>query len=848
MRPAGIAVVLILTLAPAVPAARRATPVDRANALLAQMTRDEKVSLAANGAAGIPRLHIPGLAMTDGPNGVREAAPGATAFPGAVAVAASWDRTLAEDFGAAVGAEASGKTFNVLFGPTINILRVPEWGRAAETLGEDPYLSGQIAAAEIRGIQSQHVIAQVKHFAANNQEIERVGDPFGNPAFSPAIDVVVSERALEEIYFPAFKAAVQEGQAESVMCSYPRINGVYACQNPFTLGTLKHEWGFSGFVGPDALVAVRDTRAAIDAGTDNFQLGGAGLPPEQVLAQVPDDRLDDMVRRILTAMFSVGLFDHPNTGDRGAVVSTPAHQMLATEVAEAGTVLLKNDAAALPIGADVRSIAVIGYDAGPGTQTIEGGSAAVVGGPVVTPLTAITARAGQAVTVTHADGTRGVVPLPIVPAEVLTPTSGPGNGLLGTYYATMDLSGSPVGSFVSSTIDGSHVLVSGSYSARWTGTLTPTASGVHRFALQHAGTARLFVDGRLVASGNSEGLDALIPAAPPLTAQGTATLTAGIPVPIVVEYSIGDSIVGASLHFEWQPPDPALLDEAVAAASAADVAIVFVNDVTSEGMDRTSRSLPGDQDALVAAVAAANPCTIVVLHTAAPVLMPWLADVAGVIEAWYPGQESGNAIAAVLFGDVDPGGRLPMTFPASESQGPAAHLAQYPGTGGEVHYDEGIDVGYRWYDSVDHTPLFPFGYGLSYTSFSLDRLHVTRRHRRYRVSVRVTNTGTRAGVAVVELYVLFPALTGEPPNQLKAFDKVVLAPGKRTHAKMLLDSSSFATWSTADHRWTVVPSGPYVVRVGTSSRDLGAYVVVAPRCGRRGGGGFCRRTRVKPVS
>ena len=810
--------VLLLTTAVAL-AARPPKPVDRANALLAQMTRDEKISFAANGGAGIPRLGIPGLSPSDGPNGVREGGPGKTAFPNAHIVAASWDRSLAESFGTAIGAEAFGKGYNILLGPTVNILRVPEWGRAAETLGEDPYLAGQIAAAEIRGIQSQHVMAQVKHFAANNQEIQRVGNPLGSPPLTPAVDVVVSERALQEIYFPAFKAAVQEGQVTSVMCSYPRINGVYACQNASVLGTLKNDWGFAGFVGPDALVAVRDTRAAIDAGTDNFQLGGAGLPPQQVLAQVPDEKLDDMVRRILTAMFSVGLFDNPSSGGPGTVVTTPAHESLAADVAAAGMVLLKNDGSVLPLGADVRSIAVIGYDAGPGTQFMEGGSAAVVGGPVVTPLTAITARAGQTVTVMPAEGTRGVVPLTVVPADVLTPSSGSGPGLFGTYYASMDLSGSPVDAFVSSTIDSDAVLPAGSFSARWTGTLTPSSSGIHRFALRHGGVARLYVDGQLVATGDSQGLDALIPGAPALTAQGTAALTAGNPVPVVIEYSLGATITGARLHFGWQPPEPGRLAEAVGAASAADVALVFVNDVTSEGMDRTSLSLPGDQDQLIEAVAAANPRTIVVLHTSAPVLMPWLAQVAGVIEAWYPGQQSGNAIAAVLFGDVEPSGRLPMTFPASESQGPASELAQYPGVDGAVHYDEDIDVGYRYYDRFEQEPLFPFGFGLSYTSFDVDQLRVKRRRGKYRVSVRVKNTGSRAGAAVVQLYVGFPAATGEPPNQLKGFGKVGLDPGKRKRVKMTLDSASFATWSSADRKWVVQP-GKYVLRVGTSSRDL----------------------------
>src|SRR5262249_32597407 len=348
------------------------------------------------------------------------------------------------------------------------------------------------------------------------------------------------------------------------------------------------------------------------------------------------------------------------------------HLPLAAEIAVEGTVLLRNEGGALPIRPGVRSIAVIGYDAGPGTQNMEGGSAAVVGGPVVTPLAAITARAGQGVTVTYAPGTLGVVPLPIVPSAVLTPSSGTGPGLLGTYYASIDESGSPLGAFVSPTIDFAAALTPpGSRSARFTGTLTPTVTGTHRFSLQHAGTASLTIDGRLVANGSSEGIGPMlgIVGAPPQTFQGLADLTAGRAVPIQLDYSIGASDLGSPLHLGWSSPEPAFVQAAVAAARASEVAVVFVNDVTGEGMDRSGLGLPGDQDALIEAVAAANPRTVVVLHPSGPVLMPWLSRVAAAVEAWYPGERSGEAIAAVLFGDVNPSGKLPMTFPADETQG-----------------------------------------------------------------------------------------------------------------------------------------------------------------------------------
>ena len=796
--------------------------VERANQLLVQLTQDEKISLAA-GADGVPRLDIPPLVVSDGPNGVGHGASDVTAFPNAQVLAASWDSALARRFGEALGAEASGKGINLLFAPTVNILRTPYWGRAAETFGEDPYLAGQIVAVEVGGMQSHPVIAQVKHFAANNQEIGRFGNPLGTPPLSPAVDVVVSERALQEVYFPAFKAAVQQGRAGSVMCAYPRINGVYACQSPSLLGTLKDEWGFLGFVGPDSTLAVRDTLAAANAGTDNFLLGGVGVSPKMALQQVSSERLDDMVRRLLTAMFSVGLFDHPNEGNPGAVVTTPEHRALAAEIAAAGSVLLKNEGDLLPFGTDVRSIAVIGYDAGPNTQTMEGGSPAVVGGPVVSPLAGITARAGTGVEVAYAQGTLGLVQLPIVPASVLTPSSGSGPGLLGTYYASMDLSGAALDSFVSPTLDFAKALVSGAFSARWAGMLTPPATGTYRFSLSAPGISRLLIDGMLVASADVEAVDgaaAGFPGSPVFAAQGVVNLTADVPSAITVEYSVGSSIAGSELRLGWQPPDPTLMAEAVAAARAADVAVVFVNDVTGEGGDRMNLALPGDQDELIAAVAAANPRTVVVLHTAGAVRMPWLADVAAVIQAWYPGQETGNAIAAVLFGDVEPSGRLPMTFPRSEEQGPATQPAQFPGTDNMVRYDEGVFVGYRYYDAFAQEPLFPFGYGLSYTSFALDDLHLSRQDATtYSVSIGVTNTGGRAGAAVVQLYVGFPASTGEPPNQLKGFAKIPLEPERSGRVEMILDASSFATWSAAANGWIVEP-GTYTLRVGTSSRDL----------------------------
>jgi beta-glucosidase len=811
----------------------------RAGLLLDAMTLEEKVDLAADGSAGDARLGIPPLGWTDGPNGIAEGATHVTAFPAAETIAASWSTSVASAYGSALGAEAAGKGDTLLFAPTVNIVRTPKWGREAETLGEDPFLAGALAAPEIRGIQSKHVIAEVKHFAANNQEVDRVGDPLLQ---APAVNVVVSQRALEEIYFSAFRAAVAQGHVASALCSYNRINGLYSCQDPATLAVLRG-FGLSGFVEPDETLAVRDVAAAANAGVDNFVLGGLAGPGSAEVPVLRSDvadgqislaRLNAMTRAVLTAMFSVGLFDHPRTGSPRAVASTTAHLALAEHVAEQATVLLKNESAVLPISRGTTSLAVIGADAGAATQIEENGSSAVLHGPVISPLSAIRRRAGGAVRVSYTPGTLGVVALPSIPSRVLRPVSGTGHGLSASFYTSTRIGGPTVQTRVDPTVDFQGPAVAlrpipgtTAHSGLWRGTLLAPATGVYRFSLAVAGQASLYLGHRRVVSGNSEIVTADFsptgfhsPGGPAISFQGVARLRRGERVPIQIDYSTGSSVAGAALHVGWQPPDPQLLRRAVTAARHAQVAIVFVNDVTGEGMDRTSLALPGDQDRLIEAVAAANPRTIVVLHTAGPVLMPWLSKVAGVLEAWYPGQQSGAAIAATLFGDADPSGRLPVTFPASESQGPATKAPEYPGVDNTAHYSEGIFVGYRYYDHLGRRPMFPFGYGLSYTSFSLGQLRVrTRAADRYTVSLPVRNTGHRAGAEVVELYVGFPSQTGEPPNQLKGFAKVLLSPGETRTVTIALARSSFSTWNSRANRWTVAP-GTYTIRAGTSSRDL----------------------------
>ncbi len=845
---ASLVAVAAALIAPA--SAVAATPAERASALVAQMTLPEELSLVGSGVDGVPRLGVPPLLFTDGPNGVGEDAKDVTSFPNAVNIGASFDPGLARRYGEALGAEAAASGRNLIGAPTINIVRTPLWGRAAETLGEDPFLTSSLVVPEVRGIQSRRVIAQVKHYAANNQEVGRFGPTLG----APGVDVQVSDRALHEIYYPGFRAAVGPGGAASVMCSYNRIDGTQACENAKHLAQLQ-AFGLQGFVEPDATLAVRDVPAAARAGVDNFQLGslasasagvagGQGRAEVKVLAdavasgKLPRSVIDQSARDILIAMDRVGLLDHPAVAERRSP-STAAHRALATDISTRATVLLKNRGQVLPLPARTRSIAVIGHDAGADTQTEENGSPAVVPGrPVITPLAGIRRRAPRGTRVAYAPGTKGVVALPVVPSSVLTPASGGGQGLSGAYYAGTGFAGQPVLTQNVASIDFASpekaplapIPGTKASSARWTGTLDPPTTGRYRFSLAVSGAAKLTIDGREVISANAEfiGGGATFPGGPPITAQGGVVLRAHHQVPIAVEYSTAVSIAGAELHLGWEPPHPSAIRRAAATARRARVAVVFADDRTSEGMDRDSLALPGDQDRLIEAVAEANRHTVVVLHTSGPVLMPWRNRVAAIVEAWYPGQMSGRAIARTLFGDADPSGRLPVTWPANAGQGPTATAAAYPGIDNAVSYSEALLVGYRYYDQTRQRPLYPFGYGLSYTTFRLSRPRIARKGAgSFDVSVRVRNTGRRAGAQVVQVYVGDPAGSGEPPRQLKAFARVALRPGRSRTVRLRLDPSAFQAWDAQRSAWTT-PSGAFRIYVGTSSRDLPYRLSLAP--------------------
>jgi beta-glucosidase len=819
------------------------SPGCRALEAIAGMSLEEKLEELGGitGRSANKRLELNSGGGSDGPNGIatmgttpQARGRNVTAFANAVTLAATWNRDLESQYGKALGEEFSGKGSNSVLGPTINIIRTWHWGRNGETFSEDPFLTAEFAVAEIKTLNAQKVLTVLKHYAGNNQENTRCGVTPDNAG----IDARISDKALHEIYLPGFKASVERASTGGIMCSYNQVNGTFACNHPELLGYLR-KWGFDGFIAPDAAFAQRDALTAALAGVTRVGAREIGAFIKEDKLKVSD--LDRMLYYNLTPYFRLGIYDSPSKGKPDADVSTPEHQALAQKVAEEGAVLLKNKPGVLPMDpAKVKSIAVIGDDAGPHVTIGLNGSGHVYATKVSVPIDAIAARAGKAIKVTYAQGTAGIGPLPAIPEAAMKPSSGEGQGLLARYFSTMDSIGVPVASRVEPGVQnasnppaefyaalglpapgapaagappaGGGMMRRVPWSAQWTGNVIPPSTGNYIFSITGSGTAQLYVDHKPVAT--------MMRADFGQTVQGTIPLKAGRAVPIELKYSNASMILGPGLALGWQPPDPDMLAKAVAAAKQSDVAIVFAAEQMGEGQDKITLELPGDQNDLISAVAQANPRTVVVLHNSNPVAMPWLDKVAAVMEAFYPGQEAGSSIARLLFGDVNPSGKLAMTFPANQYQGPGTSFLEYPGDGMTVNFAEGVLVGYRWYDAKNQEPLFPFGYGLSYTTFRYSNLQIEHDGgEQATVRVRVTNAGTREGAEVVQLYLGSPAAAEEPPKQLKGFEKVLLKPGEWKVVTMKLDKDSLAAYDTERHSWKVYP-GTYSVMVGSSSRDL----------------------------
>jgi beta-glucosidase len=797
----------------------------RVNDLFSRLTLDEKMDLLTGTAfttRPIPRLGVPPAAMADAGQGVRggmDSTTGpASAFPSGVAMASSWDPELVGRIGKAIGEEArnKGTGVQIMLGPAINIHRSPLGGRNGEYFSEDPFLAARLAVGFIRGMQSTGIAACAKHYAANNEEVDR-----------GFIDVRVGERALREIYLPAFEAAVKEGHVWTVMSSYNQVNGYHSSANKFLLTeVLKKNWGFDGMVMSD-WGGVHETVGAVVAGND-LEMPGPGFLQKDNIAlalkkgQITTKEIDDNVRRILRAVIRVGVLDTMPKRDP-SVVNSAAHKHLTYEAATKGIILLKNSNNVLPLdGNKIKSIAVIG-PAATNMQVGAAGSPWVEPFYTIEPLAALKARAKPGTTFRYVRGTENGE---AVPASALTPSNGQGHGLFGEYFANKNLEGTPTSTQVDNQIQfnwpGSPAPGVGheNFSVRWTGQLTPPKTGKYHLVLSADDGCRLSINGKLLIDHWVDTSEAPI---------GTnVDLVAGKAYDIKIEYyqAAGDAVA----RLFWTLPGADRYREAADAARKSDVAIVCVSTLgqEGEGTDRPSMDLPGGQDALIQAVAAANKRTIVILNDGTPVTMTsWINRVPSLVESWFPGQEGGAALASVLFGDVNPSGKLPDTLGAKREDYP--DFGHFPGKDGHVDYTEGIYVGYRHFDKKGIAPVFPFGYGLSYTTFRYGALHVSGPSAAglRTVTLKVTNTGHRAGAEVVELYIrdLKPKID-RPIRELKGFGKVSLNPGETKTVTIALTPRAFAYFDASGKQWKA-DAGRYEVEVGASSRDIRLHSQIA---------------------
>ena len=747
---------------------------------------------------GVPRLCIPSLTLVDGPSGIGANSRGVTQFPSELAVAASFNASTARQVGFAMGQEALAKGYDVLQAPDLNLIRSPLDGRAFETYGEDPYLASLMGVAAIEGIQSTGVMAQAKHVGAYTQEVARA-----------RLDQIVTPRVLAEIYDMPFQAAVTQAHVASLMCAMGSLNGVNTCSSPALYATLR-SWRFHGFVRSD-YNAVTTPSPAISAGISLIKPASTA----RILTSADSRRLRlTFLRRsvasLLTEMFAYGLVAHPRSLALATSATTPAHRLVALRAARQGIVLLKNDNHVLPL-ADGGTIAVIGVDARQGVVTRGGGSSGVHASLLETPLAALEKVLAHA-HMTYAPGgpnglefdplkvndiTSGTAPLSELP---LTTHGEPGKADVAIDYAPAVTSAA-----LTATTPGT-----GEGWSNWTVTFRAERTGTYVMGLQDIGDTWLTLNGSVVLA--DRGLHGPYP-------QSTSVqLVAGQSYTLKATWFSISATTAPRFGIDYVQPQ---INAAVAAARAAHTAVVFASDIMSEGADRPSLLLQGDLNALIEAVAAANPRTVVVLNTGGPIVMPWKAQVAGIVEAWYGGQMAAPAMAQVLAGVVDPSGRLPVTIPGSTWQTPALSPVQYPGVAGVVDFGGLSDIGYRWYQSHGVTPGYPFGYGLSYTSFSWSRINVARTGTGSSagavVSLDVTNTGSRAGVDVVEVYLGYPGGLGEPPAQLRGVATVTLAPGASRHVVIDLPHGDFTYFNGHS---LVVANGPYSVNVGRSSADF----------------------------
>lgn len=811
----------------------------RINELLEAMSLQEKAALLSGknswSTMDYKHLGIDTLTVTDGPHGVRACDPGsgrmvepATSFPTGVSMAASWDPELIRLVGQALAEETKALGCDLLLGPCVNIVRHPLAGRNFESYGEDPYLAGQIGVGFVAGVQSGNVGTSLKHFACNNQEAERLRG-----------SSVVDERTLREIYLAQFETIIKEANPWTVMCSYNRLNGVYASENRYLLtDILRNEWGYDGVVVSD-WGAVHTTIESKNAGLD-LEMPGPPKYYGHLLEcavqnwQVDNEVVNESVRRVLRLLAKAGKLDGFKVTTASPRLNTPEHQQLAQRLAEESIVLLKNDGNLLPLNLEqIQSIAVIGPNAA--VASIGGGGSSFVEPPHrISPWEALQAKLGGKVQLIHEEGCQNNLEPFIMHTKDLTPAGMAGHGLRGEYFSNTEFSGLPQLVRLDPKIDFwwyvndvDRNFSSKHFSVRWTGKLAVPDSAHYIFEMTHTGSCFVYVDGQKVLESlrpkDSDGFRAT-------EKQAGIDLEGGRSYDIRVEYikPETEATAVARLRFGYsRSPEIARerMARAVELAKQSDVALIFAGipeGKETEGADRRDLELPGHQNELIRAVAEANPRTVVVLFAGSPVTMPWVDEVPAILEAFYPGQEGGHAIVKILTGETNPSGKLPVTFPVRLEDTPA--FINYPGAR-EVFYGEGIFVGYRYYDYKAIEPLFPFGAGLSYTDFEYGPVQMQPRAKageNLSVTVAIKNIGFRAGKEVVQVYVSdLESTLPRPVKELKGFAKVELNPGETKTVNFVLNPRAFSYYDPYLRQWVAEP-GEFEILIGSSSRDIRA--------------------------
>ena len=770
---------------------------------------------------GIPRLGLPPLKMADGPLGVRNFGP-ATAMAGGIALAATWNPALAERMGTELGRDARAKGVHFLLGPGVNIYRAPMNGRNFEYFGEDPFLASRIAVGYIKGVQSQGVSATIKHFMGNNSEFDRHNT-----------DSIIEERTMREIYLPVFEAAVKEANVGAIMDSYNLTNGTHLSQHAYlNTDVAKNEWGFRGIMMSD-WSSTCDGVAAANGGLDLEMPSGAFMNRQTLLPAIQQGKvslatIDDKVRRILRTAIRFGWLDRDQTD-----VSIPRYNQqgrtVALETARESLVLLKNERGLLPLDkARIKSVAIIGPDAYPAVP-VGGGSGRVEPFVATSFLQGLSNYLGTAAQVYYARGIPSLSEMAQA-TNFSTHTFDGSPGLNAEYFDNKDLKGTPtvkrIDQHVNFRAGTSANFPAATLSSRWTGYYVPSESGSYDVFVastgEDGGYYRLYLDDKLVFDDWTTSRAAV--------GQIRLSLDAK-PHKIVLEQHGRSGWLGTRMQFGIVRHGSVVSQEAKKLAANADVVVVaagFDPETESEGADRTF-NLPPAQDELIEAMAAANKNTVVVITSGGNVDMTgWLDRVPALIEAWYPGQEGGTALAEVLFGDVNPSGRLPVTFERRWEDNPVSN-SYYPAPGtNKVEYKEGVFVGYRGYDKNGIKPQFPFGYGLSYTNFSYGKLTVQQGITKggspefwwTEVSFDVTNNGNRPGSEVAQVYVGdSQSKVSRPLKELQGFAKVDLKPGETKRVKVMLSLRSLSYYDVNAKKWRAEP-GDFDVLVGPSSAQI----------------------------